>query len=85
MLKLKLQYFGHLMGTAHSLEKSLMLGRIGGRRRGGHQRMGWLDAITDAMDMDLGKLQEKVRNREGWGAVVHGVAKNGHDSVSEQQ
>ena len=56
-----------------------MLGRIGGRGRGRHQRMGWLDGITDAMDMDLGKLQEKVRDREGWRAVVHGVTKSGHD------
>ena len=64
MLRLKLQYFGHLMQTADSLEKSLMLGKIEGRRRRGHQRMRWLDGITDAMDMNLGKLQEMAKNRE---------------------
>ena len=76
MLKLKLQYFGHLMWTADWLEKSLMLGEIEGRRRGEHQRMGWLGGSSDAMDMNLGKLQEIVRDREAWRATVHGVAKS---------
>ena len=85
MLKLKLQHFDHLMCTIDSLEKTLMLGKIEGKRRRGCQRMRWLDSITDSMDMNLSKLWEIVKDWDVWCSVIHGVAKVRHELVTEQQ
>ena len=85
MLKLKLQYFGHLMQRDDSLEKTLMLGGIGGRRRTERQRIRWLDSITNSMDMNFSKLQDTVKDREAWRAAVRGLQRVGHDLATEQQ